>query len=299
MDFQLAWLKSMQFAGPFMSEEQGFYADRGLSVNLLGGGPSVDSITVVASGAALVGLADSNELVVARGQGVPVVALAAAFQKSPFAMMSLSESPVMTLEDQYGKTVAVSDSSRPTVEALMTSQGLDPSQVNFVPKNPDPSVLADGQVDAYWGFVTSEAAVLSAAGVDIQSVLLADLGETTYANTYFVTDDTLANSRDDIVKLLTADLAGWQYAIDNNDDAAQVVNESYQSEDEDLDVMVEQGAAQIPLLTAEPDLLAIEPSVFEANIDSALSSELIDDAFDVGEVVDTSVLEDARAALPA
>jgi ABC-type nitrate/sulfonate/bicarbonate transport system substrate-binding protein len=300
IDYQLAWIKSMQFAGPFMSTEHGYYDDMDLEVNLLGGGPSVDAITVVASGEATIGLADSNEIAVARGKGVPVVALAAAFQKSPFAMMSLSESPVLTLEDQYGKTVAVSDSSRPTVEALMEREGLDPGEVNFVPKNPDPSVLADGQVDAYWGFVTSEAAVLSAQGVEIESVLLADLGETTYANTYFVTEETLENDRDLIVDLLAADLAGWQWAVDNPDEAAEIVNESYQDEDEELDVMLEQSQAQLELITAgDGDLLAIDEDVFEANITSALDSGLIDEAFEVSDVVDTTVLDDARADAPA
>lgn len=300
IDFQLAWIKSMQFAGPFMAEEQGYYDEMGVDVELLGGGPSVDAITVVTSGSAMVGLADSNEIAVARGQGIPVVALAAAFQKSPFAMISLSESPVLTLEDQYGKTVAVSDSSRPTIEALMEREGLDPSQVDFVPKNPDPSVLADGQVDAYWGFVTSEAAVLAARGVEIESVLLADLGETTYANTYFVTEDTLENDRDALVSFLAAEIAGWEWAVENPDEAARIINESYQSEDEELNVMEQQSQAQLDLITAGGgDLLAVDPAVFEANIDAAVGSGLIDEAFDVSEMVDTSVLEDARSSLPA
>lgn len=299
IDYQLAWIKSMQFAGPFMAEEQGFYDEFGLQVNLLGGGPSVDAITVVASGEAMIGLADSNEIAVARGQGVPVIALAAAFQRSPFAMMSLSESPVLTLEDQYGKTVAISDSSRPTVEALMEREGLDPSQVTFVPKNPDPSVLVDGQVDVYWGFVTSEAAVLSARGVEIESVLLADLGETTYANAYFATEDVLAGDRDAIVKLLAADLAGWQFAVDNPDEAAQIIHDTYQAEDEELDVMVEQSQAQVPLLTAESELLAIDPTVFEDNIMAAVDSGLLDEGYDASDLIDTSVLDDARAIAPA
>lgn len=299
LDFQLAWIKSMQFAGPFMAAEQGYYDELGLTVNLLGGGPSVDAITVVASGEAMVGLADSNELAVARGQGIPVVALAAAFQKSPFAMMSLADTPILTLEDQIGKTVAVSDSSRPTVEALMERMGLDPSAVNFVPKNPDPSVLADGQVDAYWGFVTSEAATLEARGVEIESALLADLGEATYANTYFTTEEALAESRDTVMKLLAADLSGWQYAVDNNDETAMLVNGSYQSEDEELDVMVAQGAAQVDLITSNGELLAIDPKVLEANIEAAVTAGLIDDSFDTADVIDTTVLDDAKAIAPA
>ena len=298
LDFQLAWIRSMQFAGQFMSMEQGYYDQLGLQVNLLGGGPSVDAITVVASGEAMIGLADSNEIVVARGQGIPIVALAAAFQKSPFAMMSLAESPVLTLEDQIGKTVAVSDSSRPTIQALMERKGLDPNGVNFVPKNPNPSVLADGQVDAYWGFVTGDAATLQARGVAIESVLLADLGEKTYANTYFATEAVLGQRRDAVMKALAADLSGWKYAVENNAEAAKIINERYQDEDEELDVNVAQGKAQLDLVTAGSELLAIDPGVFQANIQSAVDAGLIDDSYDVATVVDTTVLADAKPIAP-
>jgi ABC-type nitrate/sulfonate/bicarbonate transport system substrate-binding protein len=299
IDFQLAWIKSMQFAGPFMAEERGYYAGKHLGVNMLGGGPSVDAIDVVASKRAMIGFADSNEIAVARGKGVPIKAVATAFQKSPYALISLSRSPVLTLKDQYGKTVAVSDDSRPTVEALMQRQGLDPGKVKFVAKNPDPSVLADGQVNAYWGMVTDEGAALVARGVTIKSVLLADLGEPTYAETYFVTDKTLTDRRQDVVNLLAADLAGWKWAVENNDATAKIIHDRYQPKGVGLEVMRDQGKAQIDLITAGPKLLTISPDVFKANIASAVQSGLIDKSYDVSEVVDTTVLEAARAAVPA
>lgn len=296
---QLAWLKNMQFPGPYMATEQGYYEQFGLDVELLGGGPSVDSITVVASGNALIGMADSNELAVARGQGIPVVSLGAAFQKSPFGMITLAEAPIDTLEGMYGKTVAVSDSSRPTVEALMEREGLDPSQVEFVPKNPDPSVLVDGAVDAYWGFVSSEGAVLRSRGVDVVWTLLADLGEPTYANVYFVMEETLEENRDLVVSIMAADLAGWTYSVNNIEDTVRITESDYQTEDGEYDIMIQQHTAQVELIdpTGSGDLLTIDPAIFVANIESAISGGLLDEAYDVNEVIDLTVLEDARALL--
>ena len=296
---QLAWLKNMQFPGPYMATEQGYYDQFGLDVELLGGGPSVDSITVVASGNALIGMADSNELAVARGQGIPVVSLGAAFQKSPFGMITMADAPIDTLEGMYGKTVAVSDSSRPTVEALMEREGLDPSQVNFVPKNPDPSVLVDGAVDAYWGFVSSEGAVLRARGVDVVWTLLTDLGEPTYANVYFVMEETLEENRDLVVAVMAADLAGWTYSVDNIEDTVRITESDYQTEDGEYDIMIQQHTAQVELIdpSGSGELLTIDPAIFVANIESAISGGLLDEAYDVNEVLDLTVLEDARALL--
>jgi NitT/TauT family transport system substrate-binding protein len=292
---QLSWIKNMQFPGPYMATEQGYYDEYGLDVELLGGGPSVDSITVVASGASIIGMADSNEIAVARGQGIPVVALGAAFLKSPFGMITLADAPIDTLEGMYGMTVAVSDGSRPTIEALMEREGLDPSQVDFVPKNPDPSVLPDGAVDAYWGFVSSEGAVLKARGVDVVWTLLSDLGEPTYANTYFTMQETLEENRDLIVSIMAADLAGWQYSVDNVEDTVRITQADYQDEDAEYEIMLEQHRAQIDLISPDGVLLTMDPAVFEANIESAIAGGLLDEAISVDEVVDFSVLEDARA----
>jgi len=296
---QLAWLKNMQFPGPYMATEQGYYDQYGLEVELLGGGPSVDSITVVASGNALVGLADSNELAVARGQGIPVISLGAAFQKSPFGMITMADAPIDTLEGMYGKTVAVSDSSRPTVEALMEREGLDPTQVEFVPKNPDPSVLVDGAVDAYWGFVSSEGAVLAARGEEVVWTLLSDLGEPTYANVYFVMEETLEENRDLVVEFMAADLAGWTYSVENIEDTVSITESTYQTEDGEYDIMIEQHKAQVELISppGTTELLTLDPAIFEANIESAISGGLLDEAYDVNEVIDLTVLEDARALL--
>lgn len=293
LSMQLSWIKNMQFPGPYMAIEQGYYEDYGLDVELLGGGPSVDSITVVASGAALIGMADSNEIAVARGQGIPVVALGAAFLKSPFGMITLADAPIDTLEGMYGMTVAVSDGSRPTIEALMEREGLDPSQVNFVPKNPDPSVLPDGAVDAYWGFVSSEGAVLKARGVDVVWTLLSDLGEPTYANTYFTMQDTLDENRDLIVAIMAADLLGWKYSVENVEDTVAITQSDYQDEDAEYEILLEQMRAQVDLIIPDGVLLTMDAAVFEANIESAIAGGLLDETISVDEVVDFSVLEEA------
>lgn len=300
IDLQFGWLKNMQYGGPYMALEQGYYDAVGVTANHRTGGPSVDAVSVVTSGNAHLGLSNSDELAVARGQGIPVVMLAAAFQRSPNSMISLAESPVLTLEEQYGKTVAVSDSTRPIVEGLMTEQGLDPSQVNFVPKSENPAVLADGQVDVYWGFVSTEGAILRARGVEVEAVLLGDLGAQTYGNVYFTTDEILAENRDAIRSFLAADLAGWQWMVDNPDETAEFTHANYQEADEDLAVVTEQARAFVEVITAgDDDLLYMDPAIVDQNIEDAVATGLLDETFDSAEVLDTELLAEAREEMPS
>lgn len=295
VDYQLAWLRNIQFAGDFAAVENGYFEDNGIDVDLLAGGPSVDGIAVVGGGSAPVGLARSNEIVVARGTGYPVRAIGVILQDNPFGMMYRPDDPITSLEEMYGRTVAVADSSQAEVEGAMERQGLDPSEVNFVPKSPDPSVLPEGQVDAYWGFVSTEAAVLTAEDVDVDWVLMSDLGERASANVLFATEDAIEQEPEMLTNVLRAVIAGWQWAVDNVEEAAELVAEDYAEDDVAVDVAVEQMRAQVPLIeggAAEQDGIgALRPDVFEENIELSLDSGLIDEELDVEDVIDPQFFE--------
>ena len=292
---QLAWLKNMQFVGEFAGIDRGHFADQGLEMELQAGGPSVDAIDVVTSGQAMVGLADSNEIAVARGKGLPIKAFGAAFQKSPFSLISLADSKLETLEDQYGKTVAVSDASRPIVRGLMEREGLDPEKVTFVPKNPDPSVLASGQVDGYWGFLSTEAAVLEARDVQTYAVTLSDLGEPTYSNVLFATEETFANNRDTLMSLLKADIAGWDWALENPDASAEMVLDGYAGTEIEPAVAKQQARMQKRLIATgdaeENGLFWIDPEVFEDNIENAVDAGLLEESYPVDKVVTQELIK--------
>lgn len=296
--YQLKWLKNIQFAGSFMALENGYYRNNGFNVDLQAGGPSVDTATVVSSGRSMLGLGASNVLAVARGKGIPIKAFGAIFQKSPLALISLAKSPLRTLEDQYDKTVAVADTTRPTIEALMKRKGLDPTKVQFVPKNPDPSVVADGQVQGYWGFASTEAAVLQERGVEVESILLTDLGEPAQDNVLFTTEAVLQARRGEIVSLLRAEVAGWQWYLDNPDQTAQLVFDKYGETHTPLAIVKRQAMAQIDLVktgdAADKGLLWVSRETLESNIRSAVDSGVIKKSYPVEDLMTTELIAEVH-----
>jgi ABC-type nitrate/sulfonate/bicarbonate transport system substrate-binding protein len=298
--FQLGWLKGVQFGGHFAGIEQGYFAAEGVEPDFRSGGPNIDQISVVTSGQALIGDAGSDELVVARAAGLPVVAIAAGFQRSPFALMSLADAPIESLADMIGKTIAVSDGSRPQVEGLMEKEGLDPTEVDFVPKNPDPSVLPDGAVDGYFGFSTNEGTTLKEAGIDIVTTFASDLGALTYANVLFTTDEALAENRDLLLRFLRADVQGWQWAIDNPQELAEVVIEKYAAEGLELGPQAAEAAAQVELIdtgdAAENGLFWIDAPTFELNIADALAAGLIEEEIDAADVFTQELIAEVHSA---
>jgi NitT/TauT family transport system substrate-binding protein len=83
---QLDWVVRGDHAPFFVARDKGFFHDAGIDVSAIQkGSGSVDALRLVANGNAQFGFADLPTLLVARGQGLPVVALVAVNQESPQA----------------------------------------------------------------------------------------------------------------------------------------------------------------------------------------------------------------------
>ena len=296
--FQLGWKKLVQFGGHFMALDKGYFKDEGIDANFVSGGPGIDPVADVAAGKILMGDADSSGLVLAREKGIPVRAFAAIFQRSPFALMSLKDNPVMTLQDMVGKKIGLPDGYRPQLTALLKGAGIDPSKVTFVPVGFDPAVLSTKQVDGYMGYATSQGVALQTQGVEINVVYLADLGDKGYGNAFFATDETISTKKDLLIKWLRADLKGWQYAVDNPEEMAKRVVELYGKE-AGSEIGPETGSAkaQVELIKGSANgLLWIDPAVFDAVAAFAVTTGVAKKAIPSAELMTEDILKGAAAA---
>ncbi len=224
---QLNWFKSVQQGGHFIAIEKGYFRDEGIECEVVQGGPGVDSIGLVASGRATIGDRDSSNVLLARAKGIPIKGFAVSYQTSPFSMFSMPSKPVKGLEDMVGKTIAIPTQRRGPLMAILKRRGIDPAKVNFVPTGGDASVLVSGQVDAYFGWVTNEGIALKLKGIDIHSVSVDDLGDPTYPQVFFATDETIAKQSDLLLRWLRAEIKGWTWMIENPEETARIVVEKY------------------------------------------------------------------------
>src|SRR5437870_13811432 len=101
--FRLKWFIYSSFAHHLVAEEKGLYRDRGLQVSIRPGGVGVDPIRAVALGEDDVGLASYAQILLAREQGLPVVAVAEEYVASGVVFMSLRESGITKPQQFVGK----------------------------------------------------------------------------------------------------------------------------------------------------------------------------------------------------
>lgn len=231
---QLNWIKSVQHGGHFAAIEKGFYREERLNVEVKAGGPGIDSIALTANGRAHIGDRDSTNVMLARARGIPIKGFAVSYQMNPFSLISMKKKPVRTLQDMSGKTFALHPGRRPSMVALLRQAKVDPNTVTFVPASGDASVLVSGQVDGYFGWSTNEGLSLRMKGVEIEIVNLGDLGDPSYPQVFFATEETLRDKTDLLARWLRASRKGWQYYAENPAEVARFTVEKHGHKGMDL-----------------------------------------------------------------
>jgi ABC-type nitrate/sulfonate/bicarbonate transport system substrate-binding protein len=207
---QAAWINDAEFAGYFIGIDQGYYAEEGLDLTYLPGGPDVIPESSIIAGRADLSLTTPDTTIKAIvDQGAPFKIIGAQYQKNPIGIVSLAKAPIRTPADMVGKTIAVPPVNTISVEAVLAINGIDRSQVNIVPYSYDPTPLIRGEIDGSLDFTTNVPYTIKTMGEEAESFLLYDFGFTIYNDTVVVTEETLATKRAELVGWLRASRRGW------------------------------------------------------------------------------------------
>lgn len=107
VSIQLKWLQQTQFAGYFAAQEQGFYDDECLTVNIRPGGPSITIEDEVLQGRAEFGVHWTAQTMLALNQNKSVTIVAQIFQRVGMSMVTWKYANIRKVTDFVGKRVCV------------------------------------------------------------------------------------------------------------------------------------------------------------------------------------------------
>lgn len=230
---QLGWLASNGILGEIAADKMGFYAEEGLTLEIVAGGPNIDGVASVASGQANLGsISSSPSLMLARSAGLPIKCIAVGYQKHPFTYFSLKSNPVSKPEDLIGKRVGTNGTARILLQALLAKNGIPEDKVEVQVIGADMAPLMTGQVDVVTGWKTNTSA-LEILGDQRVDLTLWDSGVQLYANPYYVNDTTLNDHRDKVEAMLRASARGWGYVRENPQQSVEYMLERYPNMDRD------------------------------------------------------------------
>jgi ABC-type nitrate/sulfonate/bicarbonate transport system substrate-binding protein len=297
----LGWISNVEFAGFWIADDRGYYAEEGLEVEFLPGGPNAPRTaqTLAAGGAEIAIPVAMQEFLSAVNDGNDFVAYGTMFQNSPAAWLSLAQRPVRAAQDAVGARVLGQQGVQPYVEAAMRIAGV-PVEYEFIPVGYEPSPLVEGQGDVYTCFATNQPIMLEQQGMvadrDFIVTTYEQLGLPQYASLLCSQRSWLDANRPVVERFMRATIRGWQDNAADPAVAARLAVENYGA-DLGLDIaqQTRENELQIPYtqsdLTQASGLFRIDPERISGPMYAAYAAAGVSPLPDVSRIIDTSVLD--------
>jgi NitT/TauT family transport system substrate-binding protein len=207
------WYAQAEHGGFYQAVAEGIYKKHGLDVTIKMGGPQVNITQMMAAGQAdcIMGSSDIQMMQVREG-GVPVVNVAAFFQKDPQVLIAHDD--VKKFEDLKAKTLLIgAQANRGYWPWLKSKFGLKDEQTRPYTFNIQPFV-ADKNT-AQQGYLTSEPYAIQKAGVKSTVLMFSDHGFPAYATTVSCMEKTVKERSKQVAAFVKASAEGWKSYLAN------------------------------------------------------------------------------------
>ncbi|HSK52718.1 MAG TPA: ABC transporter substrate-binding protein [Clostridia bacterium] len=164
----LGYIPSVQFAPFYYAEQEGYYAEAGLTVEFQNR-IDPDLITLVGQGDIDIGLGDGTSVIPAVSQGIPVRYIATVYGKFPSIVFAKESSGIRTVADLAGRKIGTPGrygTGWVMLQAMFESAGLTEEDVEVIeyPDFGQGAAVEQGAVDAATGFANNEPVVLELSG---------------------------------------------------------------------------------------------------------------------------------------
>jgi NitT/TauT family transport system substrate-binding protein len=221
---RLKWVHQAQFAGFYAAEEKGLYRAAGLDVEIRPGGVDFPAIQMVASGSEDFGVAGADQILLARDKGVPIVALATIYRRTPFVLFALKKSGIASVKDFAGHAVGVKlgGNEELTYRAMLRSAGVEAGKIREIPVKYDISPLLAGKIDVWPGYVINEVLAAQEKGAELNVIHPGDYNINFYADTLFTRESVIKSNPALVKAFVQATMAGWSYAVAHPDETADL-----------------------------------------------------------------------------
>jgi ABC-type nitrate/sulfonate/bicarbonate transport system substrate-binding protein len=225
----LDWVPNTNHTGIFVAEANDYFKEAGLAVKIIQPG-EVYPEAAVASGATDFGISFQEYVTLARADGVPIVSIAAVLQHNTSGFASAANlnvtSPVDFQGLRYGSFGTPFEA--PTLEVLMGCMGGDFSQLEIVNTGyADPlALIAERQIDMAWIFYAWQGIQAQQHGVDLNIIMMKDYFDCIpdYYTPVVIASENIITNKPEVVKAIMEALTrGYNFAIQNPDEAAEIL----------------------------------------------------------------------------
>jgi len=255
---QLKHLHQFQFAGYYAAQELGYYREAGLQVQIREGTDGNEPERAVLAGKAEYGVGGSS-LLLARLAGKPVVVLGVIFQHSPYALAMRQNPSGPDIRRLIGKRVMVGSltdelGNADELLAFLNKEGIPLGSFQRVEHSYNPEDLVNGKVDAMSVYTTNEPDLFDRLGFPYDIYSPRAVGIDFYGDNLFTSEHEVANHPDRVRAFRAASLRGWQWAMNHQEEAVDLILSKY-SRRSDRQHLLYEARQMVPLV--QPVLVEI------------------------------------------
>jgi ABC-type nitrate/sulfonate/bicarbonate transport system substrate-binding protein len=223
----LDWTPNTNHTGFYVARDKGFFKEQGLDVEIIQPGQS-GADQMVASGSVQFGVSYQESITMARISDVPLVSIAAVIQHNTSGFASPLAKGIDSPEKFEGKTYGGwgAPVEEAVIQSLMQEKKADVSKVNMISiGDSDFFTAVKRDIDFAWIYYAWTGVEAELRGEKINMLYLTDYSDKLdYYTPVLVTNETMIAEKPEVVKAFTAAAAqGYQYAIDNPEDAAEIL----------------------------------------------------------------------------
>lgn len=222
--FGTNWLAQAEHGGHYQALVDGTYAKYGLDVTIVQGGPQANNRILLAAGKIdFYMTANLIPSFTALEQKIPVVSVAAMFQKDPFILMSHPGQGFDRFADLNKATAFIGAEARAGIfQWLRTAYGFREQNIKPYTFNPAPFVADKGSIQQ--GYLTSEPFAVERAGKFRPNIFLAaDFGFDTYSTLIETRRDTVEKKPELVQRFVDASIIGWYNYLYGDNTAANAL----------------------------------------------------------------------------
>ena len=239
--FVLDWTPNTNHTGLYVAQEKGYFSDAGLDIEIVQP-PEDGAEMLVGANKAQFGVSfqDSMLPAVVGDSKMPIEAVAAVVQHNTSGIVSIAGKGMDKPKGLEGKKYATWDLpiEKATLKQVIEADGGDFSKVELIPSTvtDEVSALKSGTVDAIWIFYGWAGVAAEVAGLKTDYFAFKDIDPVFdyYTPVIIGNTDWMKANPDAAKAFLSALKKGYEFAIDNPDEAADILLKNAPELDEKL-----------------------------------------------------------------
>lgn len=210
VSFATDWKAQAEHGGFYQALAKGYYADAGLNVTLLQGGPGINVPQLLVTNTIDFGIGSNSFIPINMVEaGAPGKAVMAVFQKDPQVLITHPRKDIESIGDMKGHPIMISDASISSFWIWLRAEfDFEDAQIrkynyNLAPFLVDKNAIQQGYLSAEPFLIKKE------GGFDPQVFLLSDAGYPSYATMVLARNKMILGEPEVVQAFVDASIRGW------------------------------------------------------------------------------------------